>query len=97
MARLRSKKEVVQLSEKQSRKSIEFLVPQFLTLQSIVDNFEEKVGVAMISLNQKIQTVEELFQESCKYCFHKRKVCIYCIWMKYQNMLKQLLLCCGLK
>ncbi|KAJ9551843.1 hypothetical protein OSB04_015888 [Centaurea solstitialis] len=74
MARLRSEKESVLLSEKQSRKSIEVLVPQVLTLQSVVDKFEEHIGVAMVSLDRKIQTVEELLQESCKSCSQKRKL-----------------------
>ncbi|KAI3702462.1 hypothetical protein L6452_28200 [Arctium lappa] len=74
MERLRSEKEVVLLSEKQSRKSIEVLVPQVLTLQSVVDNFEEQIGVAMASLDHKIQTVEGLSQESCRSCIQKRKL-----------------------
>lgn len=77
MARLHSENEVVRLSEKQSHRSIELLVPQVLELQTIVDNYEKQVGVAMVSLDHKIQTVEELILESCKICCQKRKVCIY--------------------
>ncbi|KAI3804977.1 hypothetical protein L1987_26916 [Smallanthus sonchifolius] len=74
MARLRSEKEVIRLSEKQSRQSIEVLVPQVLALQTIVDNFEKQIEVAMVSLDHKIQTVEGLLQESCKSCHQKRKL-----------------------
>ncbi|XP_024960060.1 kinesin-like protein KIN-12D [Cynara cardunculus var. scolymus] len=74
MARLRSEKEAVLLSEKQNCKSIEVLVPQVLTLQSVFDKFEKQIGVAMVSLDHKIQTVEELLQESCKSCIQKRKL-----------------------
>nr|XP_043629351.1 kinesin-like protein KIN-12F [Erigeron canadensis] len=75
MARLRSEKEVVLLSEKQSRKSMEDLVPQLLTIQSAVDSFEKQIGVAMFSLDHKIQTFEEILQESCKSCIYKWKIC----------------------
>ncbi|KAI3755534.1 hypothetical protein L1987_55337 [Smallanthus sonchifolius] len=74
MARLRSQKEVIRLSEKQSRQSIEVLVPQVLALQAILDNFEKQIEVAMVSLDHKIQTVEGLLQESCKSCHQKRKL-----------------------
>ncbi|KAK9077288.1 hypothetical protein SSX86_005625 [Deinandra increscens subsp. villosa] len=74
MARLRSEKEVIRISEKQSRQSIEVLVPQILALQAIVDNFEKHIEVAIVSLDHKIQTVEGLLQESCKSCHEKRKL-----------------------
>ncbi|KAI3715294.1 hypothetical protein L6452_22271 [Arctium lappa] len=49
--RLHPEKEVVLLSEKQSQ-SIEVLVPQVLTLQS-VDNFEKQIGAAMMRHNHE--------------------------------------------
>lgn len=75
MARLHSEKESVRLSEKQNHKSIETLMHQVMALQSVVDYFENQIGGAMGSLDHKIQTVEELLQESCKSCSYKRKVC----------------------
>ncbi|KAI3497334.1 hypothetical protein L1887_39873 [Cichorium endivia] len=62
------------LSEKQNRKSIETLLQQVMALQSVVDYFENQIKGAMGSLDHKIQTVEELLQESCKSCSHKRKL-----------------------
>lgn len=79
MARLRSEKEAVRLSEKQIRESIEVLVPQVQALQSVVDHFEKQTGVAMVSLDNKIQNVEEVMQESCKSCLQRRKVCKSCL------------------
>ncbi|XP_023769643.1 kinesin-like protein KIN-12D isoform X1 [Lactuca sativa] len=74
MARLHSEKESVRLSEKQNHKSIETLMHQVMALQSVVDYFENQIGGAMGSLDHKIQTVEELLQESCKSCSYKRKL-----------------------
>nr|GFC24603.1 kinesin-like protein KIN-12D [Tanacetum cinerariifolium] len=69
-----SEKEAVRLSVKQSRESIEVLVPQVLALQSVVDHFEKQIGVAMVSLDNKIQNVEKVMQESCKSCLQRRKL-----------------------
>ncbi|KAJ0935722.1 putative plus-end-directed kinesin ATPase [Helianthus annuus] len=74
MARLRSERDVIRLSEKQSRQSIEGFVPQVLALQATLDNFEKQTEVAMVSLDNKIQTVEGLLQKSCKSCHQKRKL-----------------------
>ncbi|KAI3708036.1 hypothetical protein L2E82_37041 [Cichorium intybus] len=62
------------LSEKQNRKSIETLLQQVMALQSVVDYFENQIKGAIGSLDHKIQTFEELLQESCKSCSHKRKL-----------------------
>uniref|UniRef100_A0A251V7A9 Putative kinesin motor domain-containing protein n=2 Tax=Helianthus annuus TaxID=4232 RepID=A0A251V7A9_HELAN len=74
MARLRSERDVIRLSEKQSRQSIEGFVPQVLALQATLDNFEKQTEVAMVSLDNKIQTVEGLLQKSCKSCHQKKKL-----------------------
>ncbi|XP_071729979.1 kinesin-like protein KIN-12D [Rutidosis leptorrhynchoides] len=72
MSKLHSENKVIRLSETQNRRSIEELVQQVLELQSVVSNYEKQVGVAMVSLDHKIQTVEELIQESCKSYRQKR-------------------------
>ncbi|KAL4581238.1 hypothetical protein LXL04_017448 [Taraxacum kok-saghyz] len=74
MARLHSEKEFVRLSEKQNQESVKTLMHQVIALQSVVDYFEKQIGSAMGSLDHKIQTVEELFQESYKSCSQKRKL-----------------------
>ncbi|KAI3769831.1 hypothetical protein L6452_00945 [Arctium lappa] len=69
------KTEVTDLhSKKQNPRSIEIILPQVLDLQAVVDNFQEQVGAAMVSLDCKLRTVEELLQQSNKSCFQKRKL-----------------------
>ncbi|KAJ9561218.1 hypothetical protein OSB04_006378 [Centaurea solstitialis] len=64
----------VQFSKKQNPPSIEIILPQVLDLQAVVDNFQEKIGAAMESLDCRLRTVEELVQQSKESCFRKRKL-----------------------
>ncbi|KVI10745.1 hypothetical protein Ccrd_010834 [Cynara cardunculus var. scolymus] len=68
-----SEKEV-QFPKKQNPRSIEIILPQVLDLQAVVDNFQEQVGTAMVSLDCRLRTVGELLQQSNKSYFQKRKI-----------------------
>ncbi|XP_052194542.1 kinesin-like protein KIN-12D [Diospyros lotus] len=73
MARLRSEKEEVRTSEKQNQESTRCVLSQVLSLQEAMSNFEKQCGLKMASLDQKLQTVEEIVQEvDC--CWHQEKV-----------------------
>lgn len=77
MAKLRNEKEDACNSENRTREGIESLLSQVLVLQEGMGNFEEQVGLKMVTLDNKLQTVEETMQEFVTSWSLKNEVC-YC-------------------
>ncbi|KAK4477060.1 hypothetical protein RD792_016264 [Penstemon davidsonii] len=74
MGKLRSEKEEILVSEKCSKKSIQFLMNQAVTLQDAIDCFEAQFELKVNALDGKLGKMEESVQESCTSWFQQREL-----------------------
>ncbi|KAL3814192.1 hypothetical protein ACJIZ3_015460 [Penstemon smallii] len=74
MGKLRSEKEEILVSEKCSKKGIQFLMNQAVTLQDAIDCFEAQFELKVNALDVKLGKMEESVQESCTSWFQQREL-----------------------